>query len=194
MPEVRPWGGHRAQAASTPPFCEPDFVEFFRNQVREAIRKHRMFTPEEGRAGGGVGRQGLAGACGSADRGGLPDDRPLPRPRHLRLFIESKARCEKFATAHGVPLIVTASPKRSARRADHQTVTRRPPCFRHAGLSKRYLMNRVALERGFPWWPPVTNLDDEAATPVRVGHALADRRAPAQSPGAGGTHPKWCVA
>src|SRR6266705_2128754 len=28
-------------------FCQPDFVEFFRNQVREAIRKHRMFTREE---------------------------------------------------------------------------------------------------------------------------------------------------
>jgi len=28
-------------------FCAPDFLEFFRNQVREAIRKHRMFTKDE---------------------------------------------------------------------------------------------------------------------------------------------------
>ena len=28
-------------------FCAPDFLEFFRNQVREAIRKHRMFTRDE---------------------------------------------------------------------------------------------------------------------------------------------------
>jgi hypothetical protein len=28
-------------------FCAPDFQEFFRNQVREAIRKHKMFTKDE---------------------------------------------------------------------------------------------------------------------------------------------------
>src|ERR687884_1795998 len=28
-------------------FCAPDFQEFFRNQVREAIRKHRMFGLDE---------------------------------------------------------------------------------------------------------------------------------------------------
>src|SRR5437867_11889139 len=28
-------------------FCAPDFLDFFRNQVREAIREHRMLDPEE---------------------------------------------------------------------------------------------------------------------------------------------------
>jgi hypothetical protein len=28
-------------------FCAPDFLEFFRKQVREAIRKHTMFTTDE---------------------------------------------------------------------------------------------------------------------------------------------------
>ena len=28
-------------------FCSPDFQEFFRKQVAEAIRKHAMLTPEE---------------------------------------------------------------------------------------------------------------------------------------------------
>ena len=28
-------------------FCAHDFVEFFRNQVREAIRKYRMFGRDE---------------------------------------------------------------------------------------------------------------------------------------------------
>ena len=28
-------------------FCSPDFQEFFRKQVAEAIRKHKMFTPDE---------------------------------------------------------------------------------------------------------------------------------------------------
>ena len=28
-------------------FCAPDFLEFFRHQVREAIRKHTMFSKAE---------------------------------------------------------------------------------------------------------------------------------------------------
>ena len=32
-------------------FCAPDFLEFFRNQVREAIRKHRMREPHSDRPG-----------------------------------------------------------------------------------------------------------------------------------------------
>ena len=28
-------------------FCADDFVEFFRNQVREAVRRHRMFSRDE---------------------------------------------------------------------------------------------------------------------------------------------------
>ncbi len=28
-------------------FCAPDFLEFFRNQVKEAIRKFRMFERDE---------------------------------------------------------------------------------------------------------------------------------------------------
>ena len=28
-------------------FCAPDFLEFFRNQAREAIRRHRMFRRDE---------------------------------------------------------------------------------------------------------------------------------------------------
>src|SRR5213595_4008297 len=78
--------------------------------------------------------------------------------------IESKARCEKFATAHGVPLIVTAVAEEvGAPVPIIKTVTRRPPCSA-CGLSKRYLMNRVALERGFPVVATGHNLDDEAAT------------------------------
>src|SRR3970282_462362 len=30
-----------------PPFCPPDFLEFFRNRVREAIPRPRMFARDE---------------------------------------------------------------------------------------------------------------------------------------------------
>ena len=64
--------------------------------------------------------------------------------------VESKAKCEAFAAARGQTLP-------SWRVADEvgapipvvQKVTRRPTCSA-CGLSKRYLMNRAALEHGFP--------------------------------------------
>src|SRR2546425_5459194 len=68
-------------------------------------------------------------------------------------------------------------------------VTRRPPCS-GCGLSKRYLMNRVALEHGFPVVATGHNLDDEAATLFgSVMHWQTDAL-PRQSPALASTHPK----
>src|SRR5262249_19826767 len=69
-----------------------------------------------------------------------------------------------FAEARGVPLIIsTVAEEVGAPVPVIQQVTRRPPCS-GCGLSKRYLMNRVALEQGFPVVATGHNLDDEAAT------------------------------
>jgi uncharacterized protein (TIGR00269 family) len=68
-------------------------------------------------------------------------------------------------------------------------VTRRPPCS-GCGLSKRYLMNRVALEHGLPVVATGHNLDDEAATLLgSVMHWQMDAL-PRQSPALASTHPK----
>ena len=67
-------------------FCTPHFLEFFRKQVREAIRQHRMFSPRRADPGRRVGRQGLARPLGRAHRGRLRHRRALPRPRDLRLL------------------------------------------------------------------------------------------------------------
>src|SRR5881409_2102347 len=89
-------------------FCEPDFVEFFRNQVREAIRKHRMFTPEEAV---------LVAVSGGKDSLALWEVLIQEGYRTTGLYldlgifdysIESKAKCERFAAARDVPLMVTA--------------------------------------------------------------------------------------
>jgi len=89
-------------------FCEPDFLEFFRNQVREAIRKHRMFTKDE---------QVLVAVSGGKDSLALWDVlidegyRTTGLYLDLGIFdysVESKARCEKFAAARSVPLIISA--------------------------------------------------------------------------------------
>ena len=68
-------------------------------------------------------------------------------------------------------------------------VTRRPPCS-GCGLSKRYLMNRAALEAGMPVVATGHNLDDEAATLFgSVMHWQMDSL-PRQSPALASTHPK----
>ncbi len=171
-------------------FCAPDFQDFFRNQVREAIRKHRMFTREE---------PVLVAVSGGKDSLALWDVLAGEGYRTTGLYLdlgifdysrESKAKCETFAQTRGLPLIVsTVAEEVGAPVPVIKQVTRRPPCS-GCGLSKRYLMNRVALEQGFPVVATGHNLDDEAATLLgSVLHWQMDAL-PRQSPALASTHPK----
>ncbi len=171
-------------------FCEPDFLEFFRNQVREAIRKYRMFERDE---------HVLVAVSGGKDSLALwdvlIDDGYSTTGLYLDLGIfdysvESKAKCEKFAAARGVPLIVASVAEAvGAPVPVIQSVTRRPPCS-GCGLSKRYLMNRIALDHAMPVVATGHNLDDEAATLFgSVMHWRIDAL-PRQSPALASTHEK----
>jgi len=145
-------------------FCGSDFLEFFRRQVATAVRRHRMFTREE---------RVLVAVSGGKDSLALwdvlTDEGYQTAGLYLDLGIdaysrESKAKCEAFAAGRGVPLLVSEVAEAvGAPVPVIQRVTRRPPCS-GCGLSKRYLMNRAALERGFPVVATGHNLDDEAAT------------------------------
>ncbi len=171
-------------------FCVDDYLEFFRNQVREAIRKHRMFTRDE---------RVLVAVSGGKDSLALwdvlIDDGYDTTGLYLDLGIfdysvESKAKCEAFAARRGAPLLVS-------RVADEvggpvpviKQVTRRPPCS-GCGLSKRYLMNRVALDHGLPVVATGHNLDDEAATLFGSVMHWRTEALPRQSPALASTHPK----
>jgi uncharacterized protein (TIGR00269 family) len=171
-------------------FCAPDFLEFFRNQVREAIRKYRMLSP---------GEPVLVAVSGGKDSLALWDVLIDEGYRTTGLYLdlgifdyskESKARCEAFAARRNVPLIVSAVAETvGAPVPVIKDVTRRPPCS-GCGLSKRYLMNRVALEHGFGVVATGHNLDDEAATLFgSVMHWQTDAL-PRQSPALPSTHPK----
>src|SRR5688572_5067055 len=171
-------------------FCAPDFQEFFRNQVREAIRKHHMFSREE---------RVLVAVSGGKDSLALwdvlIDDGYNTAGLYLDLGIfdysvESKAKCEAFAASRGVPLLVSrVADEVGAPVPVIQQVTRRPPCS-GCGLSKRYLTNRAALEHGFPVVATGHNLDDEAATLFgSVMHWQTESLA-RQSPALPSTHAK----
>jgi uncharacterized protein (TIGR00269 family) len=171
-------------------FCAPDFLEFFRNQVREAIRRHRMFTREE---------PVLVAVSGGKDSLALWDVLIAEGYRTTGLYLdlgifdysrESKARCERFAAERGAPLqVVRVADAVGAPVPVIKEVTRRPPCS-GCGLSKRYLVNRVALEGGFPVVATGHNLDDEAATLFgSVMHWQTEALA-RQGPALPSTHPK----
>jgi tRNA-5-methyluridine54 2-sulfurtransferase len=171
-------------------FCAPDFVEFFRNQVREAIRRYRMFERDE---------TVLVAVSGGKDSLALwdvlIDDGYRTTGLYLDLGIfeysvESRARCEAFATARGVPLLVRrVADEVGAPVPVIKQVTRRPPCS-GCGLSKRYLMNRVALDEGLPVVATGHNLDDEAATLFGSVMHWRTEALPRQSPALPSTHPK----
>ena len=171
-------------------FCKPCFVFFFQRSVERTITREKMFTHEE---------RVLVAVSGGKDSLALWDVlidegyRTTGLYLDLGIFdysVESKAKCEAFAAARQVPLLI--------RRVEEEvgapvpiikSVTRRPPCS-GCGLSKRYLMNRVALDEGLPVVATGHNLDDEAATLFgSVMHWQTDAL-PRQSPALASTHPK----
>jgi uncharacterized protein (TIGR00269 family) len=171
-------------------FCAEDFQEFFRNQVREAIRRHRMFTPDE---------HVLVAVSGGKDSLALWDVLLGEGYRTTGLYLDlgifdysvaSRGKCEAFAAARGARLLVRrVADEVGAPVPVIKQVTRRPPCS-GCGLSKRYLMNRVALDEGLPVVATGHNLDDEAATLFgSVMHWQTDAL-PRQSPALPSTHPK----
>jgi uncharacterized protein (TIGR00269 family) len=171
-------------------FCAPDFLEFFRNQVREAIRKHRMLARgERVMVAVSGGKDSLALWDVLVDEGydttGLYLD--------LGIFdysVESKTKCEAFAARRGVPLVVSrVADEVGAPVPVIKQVTRRPPCS-GCGLSKRYLMNRAALELGIGVVATGHNLDDEAATLFGSVMHWQTEALPRQSPALPSTHPK----
>jgi len=171
-------------------FCAPDFLDFFRNQVREAIRRHRMFTHDE---------RILVAVSGGKDSLALwdvlLDEGYTATGLHLDLGIdeysaESRAKCEAFAARRGAPLVIRrVADEVGAPVPAIRQVTRRPACS-GCGLSKRYLMNRTALELGHPVVATGHNLDDEAATLFGSVLHWRTEALPRQSPALPSTHPK----
>ena len=171
-------------------FCSPHFIEFFRKQVAEAVHRHRMFTPEE---------TILVAVSGGKDSLALWDVLIEEGYRTAGLYLdlgifdyskESRARCEAFAAARGQTLHVERVAEAvGAPIPVVQQVTRRPTCSA-CGLSKRYLMNRTALQHGFPVVATGHNLDDEAATLFGSVMHWQTEALPRQSPALPSTHPK----
>jgi tRNA-5-methyluridine54 2-sulfurtransferase len=171
-------------------FCSPHFIEFFRRQVADAIGKYRMLSRDE---------PVLVAVSGGKDSLALWDALIEEGYQTAGLYLdlgifdysqESKSKCEAFASTRGQKLYVErVAETLGASIPLVQQATRRPACSA-CGLSKRYLMNRAALEHGYAVVATGHNLDDEAATLFNsVLHWQTDAL-PRQSPALPSTHPK----
>ena len=145
-------------------FCQPDFERHVVEQVRRAIRKYEMFRHRD---------RVLVAVSGGKDSLALWD--VLLREGfqasgvYLGLGIGtyssvSEEKTRAFAESRGAELVVVDLAEEYG--FDIPTAGRagsRSTCS-VCGLSKRYVLNRVAAERGFDVLATGHNLDDEAAT------------------------------
>lgn len=145
-------------------FCQPHYVEYFENQVQRAIRQHRMFDRDD---------RILVGVSGGKDSLSLWHVLARLGYRatglHIHLGIDdyskiSYERALSFARGRGLELIAVELAERYGMNVTQLSrTTRQAPCS-GCGLSKRYILNREAYERGFDVVATGHNLDDEAAT------------------------------
>ncbi len=170
--------------------CGEDFIGFFRHHTLETVRRWKMFTPDD---------RLLVAVSGGKDSLALWDVLHGAGYRTAGLYIdlgifdysrESKARCQAFAAERGVPLLVASvADEVGAGIPRVKEVTRRPTCSA-CGLSKRYIMNRAALEGGFTVLATGHNLDDEAATLFGSTLRWDESALARQTPVLEATHPK----
>lgn len=151
-------------------FCADHLVRFCREQVRRAIDDHDMIQP---------GQRVLVAVSGGKDSLALWDMLLDLGHRAEGMVIglgigdyseSSTAAAVAYADARGVPL------RQVDLRAEYgydvptaARATRRVPCSA-CGLSKRHIIDRVALEGGYDVVATGHNLDDEAA--VLLGNVL----------------------
>ena len=145
-------------------FCTPHFQAYFDRQVETAIRRKAMIRPDD---------RVLVAVSGGKDSLVLWDLLARMGYRTAGLHIElgigeysatSRETAVSFADARGLELIVVDLSEAYGMGVSELAMhTGRATCS-GCGLSKRYVMNREAAERGFDIVATGHNLDDEAAT------------------------------
>jgi uncharacterized protein (TIGR00269 family) len=171
-------------------FCAEDFLAFFRHHTLETIRRWKMFARDETvlvAVSGGKDSLALWEVlldAGYATAGLYIDLGILDYSR------QSRAKCEAFAAARGARLVVASVAEAvGAGIPQVREATRRPACSA-CGLSKRYIMNRAALEGGFTVVATGHNLDDEAATLLGSTLRWDESSLARQAPVLEATHPR----
>jgi len=149
-------------------FCPEHFTQHAIRQVEKAIKDFEMITPTSrlllGVSGGkdSLALWDILTKLGYSVDGvylelGIGDD------RHAYSDM-SRQYCETFASDRGLKLeIIDLSTAYGFTIPEAAAETKRVPCS-VCGLSKRYVLNRAALDGGYEVLVMGHNLDDEAAT------------------------------
>lgn len=171
-------------------FCGPCFDEYVSGQVRHAIKSDRMFSLDEGVA---------VAVSGGKDSLVLWDILRRLGYRTIGLHIDlgigayseiSRKKVETFARSRDLPYVIHAlREEHGIGVSEIAAGLHRPPCSA-CGVIKRYNMNAIAVEHGFPVVATGHNLDDEAAR--LLGNVLhwQDEYLEKQSPSLPNSHPK----
>ncbi|HUH06306.1 MAG TPA: ATP-binding protein [Egibacteraceae bacterium] len=145
-------------------YCPEHFIDHVRKQVREAIDQHRMLSYDD---------RILVAVSGGKDSLALWDILLDMGYRADGLYLglgigeysdRSEQIVREFATRRGQHLhLVDLAAEHGFDIPQASTVRTRSSCG-VCGLSKRYVFNRIAVERGYDAMATGHNLDDEAAT------------------------------
>ncbi len=149
--------------------CRDHFIQWIPAQTQRFIEKHKMIGPQD---------RVLVAVSGGKDSLALWDVLTRLGYQADGLYIglgikgdvgysaESLRFCQEFATARGLKLIIyDVQQEEGASIPQAARITRRgreKPCS-VCGLSKRYIMNRMASTGGYDTLATGHNLDDEAA-------------------------------
>ncbi|WP_448568319.1 tRNA-5-methyluridine(54) 2-sulfurtransferase [Thermus sp.] len=150
--------------------CKEHYLEWFVKETERAIRRHRMLSP---------GERVLVAVSGGKDSLALWD--VLHRlgyqavGLHLELGIGAYSKrslevTQAFAQERGLPLLVVDLKEALGFGVPELSELSGRVACSACGLSKRYLINQVAVEEGFRVVATGHNLDDEAA--VLFGNLL----------------------
>ncbi|MFQ5829348.1 MAG: ATP-binding protein [Candidatus Methylomirabilia bacterium] len=151
-------------------FCRDCFLTHIERQVEKTIHEERMLTPSD---------RVLVAVSGGKDSLALWELLRRLGYRtaglHIALGIgdyspQARKKTEEYAAAHELPLtVIDVKEEFDFSIPELAAYTPRAPCSA-CGLTKRYLMNRVALDGGYTVLATGHNLDDVAA--ILLGNVL----------------------
>ncbi len=171
-------------------FCKGCFITHFERQVQKTIESEKMLSKED---------RVLVAVSGGKDSLTLWE--VLQRMGyqttgyHIVLGIgdyspAARDKVEAYAKQHGLPLIVTDLKAEYDFTVPELALhTPRVPCSA-CGLSKRYLMNWTALEKGFSVLVTGHNLDDVASMLLGNLFHWHNEQLARMEPSRGATHPR----